>query len=119
MASLVLSLVLTPELGLEGPALATAVPFAVAFPVLVRVALAASGASLSELAARAWAPNYLLGAVLAALLVAPRVVLDPDSLLAVADAGRRRAARLLGAFYGLVLDREERALARGLVMRAR
>ena len=117
VASLVLSLVLTPELGLEGPALATAVPFAVAFPVLVRVALAASGASLSELAARAWAPNYLLGAVMAALLVAARVVLDPDSLLAVAAVAAAGPLAFWAAFYGLVLDREERALTRGLVTR--
>jgi Polysaccharide biosynthesis C-terminal domain len=61
VANLVLALVLTPELGLEGPALATAVPFVVAFPIALRVALGASGASAGELARRrttSWAGSW-------------------------------------------------------------
>ena len=56
--NLVLALVLTPELGLEGPALATAIPFFLAFPLLLSVGLDASGAPLGELARRAWLPAY-------------------------------------------------------------
>ena len=47
-ANLALSLVLTPELGLEGPALATALPFFLAFPFMLRLGLEASGVRLSE-----------------------------------------------------------------------
>jgi len=54
--NLVLSLALTPWLGLEGPAVATAIPFVLAFPLLLRVGLGASGLALRELAVHAWAP---------------------------------------------------------------
>ena len=55
--NIVLSLVLTPELGLEGPAVATATAFALAFPFLLRLGLRAGevrprGAGASGLAAR-------------------------------------------------------------------
>ena len=88
---------LTPELGLEGPALATAIPFLLAFPLLVRVGLNASGARLAELARRAWLPAYSLGALLAATLVVARLALDPDSLLAVVGL----AAGGLLAYWGV------------------
>ena len=39
---------------------------------MLRLGLRASGATLGELARRAWAPNYLLGAALAAALIAGR-----------------------------------------------
>ena len=67
-ANLALSLVLTPELGLEGPALATALPFFLAFPFLLRLGLRASGASLAELAAARVGAQLLLGALLAVVL---------------------------------------------------
>src|SRR5215211_6569740 len=47
--NLVLALVLTPELGVEGPAVATAGALAAAFPVLLRVGLRVSGVPLGEL----------------------------------------------------------------------
>ena len=69
--NLVLSLVLTPALGLEGPALGTAIPFLLAFPLLLGVGLRAGGRVRSgELARRAWLPAYGLGALLAGALVA-------------------------------------------------
>ena len=82
-ANLALALALTPELGIEGPAVATAVPFFLAFPFLLRVGLNASGASLRELARRAWAPNYVLGAALALGLVVGRAVLPMDETIPV------------------------------------
>jgi hypothetical protein len=114
VANLVLSLALTPELGLEGPALGTAIPFALAFPVLIRIGLRVSGASLAELALRAWLPAYALGAALAAALVALRLVAEPSSLPAVAGAGAAGVLVYWVAFYALWLDAGERALVRGL-----
>ena len=108
--SLALALVLTPELGLEGPALATAIPFVLAFPLLLRVGLDASGASLGELARRAWLPAYSLGVALAAVLVAARLALDPNSLPAVVGLAVAGVLAYWGAFYGLVLDSAERRL---------
>jgi O-antigen/teichoic acid export membrane protein len=118
-ANLVLSLILTPELGLEGPALATAVPFVLAFPAMLRVGLDASRAELAGLARRAWLPAYSLGTALAAALVGIRLAADPDTLPAVLGAAGGGVLAYWLAFYALVLEPGERALVRGLVTRAR
>jgi O-antigen/teichoic acid export membrane protein len=122
VANLVLSLALTPWLGLEGPALGTAIAYFVAFPFVLRLALSVSPVTLGELAREAWLPAYSLGAALAVLLVLVRILAPPDdvpSLLAVALPGL--AAYWL-AFYRLWLRPSERTLvrdtARSLVGRA-
>jgi O-antigen/teichoic acid export membrane protein len=109
-ANLALSLVLTPELGLEGPAVATAVSFFAAFPFLLRLALNASGAPLAELARRAWAPNYLLGAALALALIGGRAALPMDETVAVLALAGAGVLAYWGVFYGFVLEPAERAL---------
>jgi O-antigen/teichoic acid export membrane protein len=113
--NLVLALVLTPELGVEGPAVATAVALAAAFPVLLRAGLTASGAHLTELLGRALIPAYALGAFLAGALAAVRWDLDPETLPAVGAAAIAGVLLYWAAFYTLVLDRDERALVRGLL----
>jgi O-antigen/teichoic acid export membrane protein len=115
--NLVLSLGLTPALGLEGPALATAIPFALAFPLMLGVGLRAGGVSLDELARAAWLPAYGLGVSLAAGLVALRLLVEPATLPAVLGAAAGGVLAYWLAFYGLVLDPRERGLVRGLVRR--
>jgi O-antigen/teichoic acid export membrane protein len=115
--NLVLSLALTPALGLEGPALATAIPFALAFPLMLGVGLRAGGVSLDELARAAWLPAYGLGVSLAAGLVALRLLVEPATLPAVLGAVAGGVLAYWLAFYGLVLDPRERGLVRGLVRR--
>jgi O-antigen/teichoic acid export membrane protein len=117
-SNLVLSLILTPELGVEGPAVATAAPFVVAFPFMLRLGLSASGAPLAELARRAWAPNYLLGAVIAGLLILGRAALPMDETAAVLGLAAGGVLAYWAVFYGVVLAADERALARGLISRA-
>ena len=119
VVNLALALILTPELGLEGPALATAIPMALAYPLLLRLGLCASGAGLGELVRRALAPNYALGLVLAGGLLAARELLEPDSPPAVLGLALAAPAAYWAAFYGLVLARSERELARGLLRRGR
>ncbi|HEX2233408.1 MAG TPA: polysaccharide biosynthesis C-terminal domain-containing protein [Thermoleophilaceae bacterium] len=114
VANLALTLALTPELGLEGPALGTAIPFALAFPLLLRLALGVSGLSLGELARQAWFPAYTTGAVLAAGLVALRLAAEPDSLGAVLAAAACGLLAYWIAFYLVWLRRDERELVRGL-----
>jgi O-antigen/teichoic acid export membrane protein len=111
-ANLALALALTPSLGIEGPAVATAVPFFAAFPFLLRLGLNASRAPLSELARRAWAPNYLLGAALALALIAGRALLPMDETVAVLALAAAGPLAYWSIFYGLVLDAGERALVR-------
>jgi hypothetical protein len=119
VANLGVALILTPEMGLEGPALATAIPFFVAFPAMLRVGLSASGADLAELARRAWLPAYALGAALAAALVALRLAADPQTLPAVLGSATGGMLAYWLAFWAWVLDAGERALVRGLLRRSR
>jgi O-antigen/teichoic acid export membrane protein len=108
--NLVLSLSLTPAIGLEGPAIATAVPFFLAFPVLLRLGLRASGATTAELARRAWAPNYALGAALALALIAGRATLPMDSTIAVLALAAGGVLAYWAVFALAVLDAGERGL---------
>ena len=117
LLNLVLSLTLTPALGLEGPALATAVPFTLAFPLMLGVGLRAGRVALGDLARYAWLPAYGLGALLAAALVGLRLVAAPETLPAVAGAAVGGVLAYWVAFYGLVLHPGERALVRGIARR--
>jgi len=116
-ANIALSLALTPWLGLEGPALGTAIPFVLAFPLMLRLGLRAGGVRLGELARRAWLPAYSLGALLAAGLVGLRLAVDVESIAAVAAAGAGGIALYWAAFAVLFLGEDERALVRGLLRR--
>jgi O-antigen/teichoic acid export membrane protein len=116
-ANLALSLALTPELGLEGPALGTALPFFVAFPFVLRLGLRASGVRLADIVGGAYVPAWFLGANLALGLGLLRLALEPETaleVLAVAGAG---LALYWLAFFRLVLSPAERALVRGLLSR--
>jgi O-antigen/teichoic acid export membrane protein len=115
--NLVLALILTPELGVEGPAVATAGALTAAVPILLRAGLRASGAQLTELLRRAAIPAYALGAVLAGVLLAVRLGLEPGTLPAVASLAVAGVVLYWAAFYALVLDPGERALVRGLLRR--
>jgi O-antigen/teichoic acid export membrane protein len=118
LLNLALSLALTPALGLEGPALSTAIPFALAFPLILGLGLrAGGGVELPDLARQAWLPAYALGIVLAGVLVAVRLGLDPETLPAVLAAVVGGVLAYWVAFYALVLASDERALVRGLFFR--
>jgi O-antigen/teichoic acid export membrane protein len=120
VSNLALSLALTPALGLEGPALATAIPFVVAFPAILTLGLrAGGGVPLGELARRGWLPAYSLGLVLAAALVLLRLAADPDTLPGVLAAAVGGVLAYWAAFYAAVLEPGERALVRGLLRRSR
>ena len=110
VVNLALSLALTPKLGVEGPALAMAIAFVLAFPLMLRLGLRATAARLGELVVRAFAPAYGLGAVLALFLLAGRELLEPDGLLTVFALGAIGVLAYWGAFYAAVMDSEERGL---------
>jgi O-antigen/teichoic acid export membrane protein len=115
--NLVLALVLTPKLGVEGPAVATAGAFAAALPVLLRTGLRASGASMGELLRRAMVPAYACGGVLAAALAAIRFGADPETLPVVACVTIGGVLAYWATYYLLVFDQAERELVRGLLRR--
>ncbi len=109
VANVVLSLILTPGLGLEGPALGTAIPFLVAFPFLLRVGLGVADVPLAELARRAWLPAYSLAALLAVILIGTRLLFDPSGLPALAGIAVAGVLAFWAGFWALCLDEAERA----------
>jgi hypothetical protein len=86
-----------------------------AFPLLLRVGLAASGVLLGEVARWAWLPALALGAALAVVLVGIRLGLEPSTLPAVLGTAVGGVLAYWVAFYGLVLTTNERAFVRSLV----
>ena len=112
--NLVLTLSLTPALGLEGPAVGTAVAFTLAFPFLLHQGLEVSGTALGDLVRRAWVPAYSLGALLAAVLVAVRLLLEPSGVAAVLAIAVVAVGGYWLAYWMLWLDAGERALVRSL-----
>lgn len=116
-ANLVLALALAPSLGLEGVAIATAVPYGLLFPLLLGRVLRAVPAPRGELLRRAFAPPLAAGAVLAALLVAARAALSPDSVGSVGALAAAALAVYWAAFYLVAMDSGERRLVRSLLRR--
>lgn len=108
--SVALALALVPWLGLDGAALATTIPYVALFPYLVLITLRVVPVSPLELARRAFAPAWALGVVLAAGLVAVRLVLDPETALAVAATSLGGLAAYWVAYYLVCFDRDERTL---------
>ncbi len=115
VSNLALALVLTPELGIEGPALATTIPFVLAFPLILRNSLLATGVSVAELVRRAFAPAYALGALLAAILVAIRLLAEPTGLAAVGFIAIAGVLASWAAFYLVVFHDSERALVKAML----
>lgn len=119
VCNLGLALLLTPELGIEGPALATTIPFVLAFPLMLRNGLLVTGVPLSELVRRAFAPAYLLGVGLAAALLALRLALDLDALIPVVLTAAGGVLAYWAIFDRVVLEPSEREMVRDLIRRPR
>jgi O-antigen/teichoic acid export membrane protein len=115
--TVVLALILVPELGLDGAALAMAIPYVALFPYMLRITLRAVPVPLGELVGRAFVPAWLLGAALAGVLGAVRVTLDPEGPLAVVATATVALVLYWVAYYVVALNRDERALVRGLARR--
>jgi O-antigen/teichoic acid export membrane protein len=114
-ASVVLALVLIPPLELEGAALAATLPSTVVVPFLLRPAVAAAGIGVGAVLREAALPAYALGAALAAVLGAARLLLDVEGVAAVVACAVGGAALYWAAFYGLVMRPGEREFVRSLV----
>ncbi|MGI8660819.1 MAG: polysaccharide biosynthesis C-terminal domain-containing protein [Thermoleophilaceae bacterium] len=111
-ANLVLSIALTPLLGLEGPALATAIAYLAAFPAFLAITRSVVPGAVGALARQAWLPAYSLGAALALALIGARAALPLER------PGLLIVALLLGpalywlAYWRLWLAPGERRLVR-------
>lgn len=118
-ANLVLSVALTPSMGLEGVAIGTALPLTVVFPALLTQALEPAGLGVAELARRAWAPAYALGAALAGGLLGAQLALDLDSLAPLLVVGGGGLLLYWLTYVALFLTAAERSLLAGLLGRRR
>ena len=97
--NLALALLLTPKLGLEGPALATAIPFVLAFPLLLLSASRRRARRLARAGASApGSPRTRLGACSPPCSSVARLVLEPSTLAAVVCLVRA-ASSLTGPFF--------------------
>ena len=116
--NLVLALVLTPLLGLEGVALAIAAPYVFLFPIFFRLVRSAfPSVSLRDFAREAWLPTYPLCALLALLLAGCRIVLDIDALLELTVVFVGCLAIYAAAWVRLFATPGERVLIRGFLRR--
>jgi len=90
IANLVLSLTLTPWLGLNGVVLGTAIPAVLAFPWFMWLVQRWLPITLDELARRSWLQPYAVAAIAAVALIGLRLALQPTTLgpvLALAAGG--------------------------------
>ena len=111
-ANVVLAVALVEPLGLEGVAIATALPYVAGFPWLLRRALAVAAVPATSFARSALAPAYALAVVLAGGLLTLRLAASPESLVAVAGSAVVGLAAYWCAFYALCMDARERRLVR-------
>lgn len=112
LSNLVLSLILTPLIGLDGVVIGTALPNFIIVPVILRLAVSTFGVSVRELERRVWIPAFSLAAALAATLGAVRIFASPHGAI---EVGAVCLAALLAywlAYLAIWLDPGERTLVR-------
>ena len=113
VVNLVLSLALTPLLGLEGVALGTTLGYMAVLPFWVRYALQRFDITVGELARAAWVPAYSAGAIAAAVALLARLTLPLDNAVTVlAVLGVAVAAGWAVIFAGFFSAEERPAGAR-------
>ena len=117
--NLVLALVLTPLLGLEGVAIATAVPYFAAFPFLLAATLAVVPVPVGQVIRKAMAPAYSLGLALALALVAARLAWPLDSVAPLVAVAVAALGTYWVAYYALWLAPDERLLVRDVALARR
>jgi PST family polysaccharide transporter len=118
-ASVLLALALVPPFGLDGVALATAIPYVALFPYLLRITLRAVPATAGDLVRRAFLPAWSLGLALGGALTAIRLTLDPQSAIPVAATALAAPVAYWLAYYLVWLDVSERSLVRAVLTRGR
>lgn len=106
-ANLIISLALTPLIGLEGVVVGTTGAYLLLFPAFLRLCTRTLGLHVRELAEVAWRPVYPAVVVLAAVLALARLLLDDAAAQLLVGAG---ALAVTYAYYVLVaMDASERA----------
>jgi O-antigen/teichoic acid export membrane protein len=111
-ANLLMSVALTPSLGLEGVVIGTAVPYFVAFPFVMRVVLSEVAVPVGRLLRESFLPAYSLGLALTAALAIVRVAVSLDTIGTVVVTAALGIGVYWALFYGLFMSGAERRLVR-------
>jgi O-antigen/teichoic acid export membrane protein len=115
LVNLVLSLSLTPWLGLNGVVLGTAIPSVVLFPWFIWLVQRWLPVTAADFLREAWIPAYGVAAGTAAVLVALRLALDPHSLVSVVALSAFGVLGAWAAIYRWCLKPSERLLVGDMV----
>jgi hypothetical protein len=111
-ANLLMSVALTPSLGLEGVVIGTAVPYFVAFPFVMRVVLSEVAVPVGLLLRESFLPAYSLGLALTAALAIVRIAVSPDTVGTVVITAALGISAYWALFYGFFMSGAERRLVR-------
>jgi O-antigen/teichoic acid export membrane protein len=115
ISNLVLSLALTPWLGLEGVVLGTAIPYCVLSPAFVRWGMRRFEVDWGELTRRVWLPGYASCAIVAAVLIPLRLAVSLDNAAALGGAVAGSLALAWIVLWAAFLEDGERRLVRSLM----
>jgi O-antigen/teichoic acid export membrane protein len=114
--NLVLSLLLTPILGLNGVVLGTTISYLLGFPFFMRLTLKAFPVSLADFWHEAWLPAYVTGAVMAGLLLAVRLSVPLNTVPRVVGTGLAALLAYWIVYYAVWLRPSERVLVRDVAL---
>ena len=117
--NLALALVFTPWLGLVGPVLSTALSAVALFPWFLKLVREHLGVRWRDLARQAWLPAYVVGAAVAVVCGAARLLVDLHSLPAIAIVSTGSLALGWGLYWVLYLNAGERNLVQDFFRRRR
>ena len=117
LVNLVLSLALTPLLGLEGVALGTTLGYMAILPFWLRYVLRRFSIPVGELARAAWVPAYSAGAIAAGIPLLARLILPVDSLPVVLAVLAGAVAVAWAVIFAGFFSADERRLVREVVGR--
>jgi O-antigen/teichoic acid export membrane protein len=114
VANFALALALVPADGVEGAALATAVPYVALFPYLAGRALQLAGIGWAVLVRRALLPAWSVGLAVAAVVGTARAAIAPEVAPAVAGVAAFGLVVGWAAYYLVCMDTSERRLVLSL-----
>jgi O-antigen/teichoic acid export membrane protein len=115
VANLVLSLILTPWLGLDGVVLGTTIPYVLFQPWFLWKGMRTFEISVRDFSREVWVPAYATCAAVAAVLIPVRLFAEPTNLLTLAVAAIGALAVGYAVLWLVFLTPGERRLVLSLI----
>jgi O-antigen/teichoic acid export membrane protein len=117
IGNLVLSLILTPMIGLNGVVIGTAIPYALLSPAVLVIACRVFPVTIGDFARRVWLPVFSLAVPLVLAVEVIRVTLSPHGAPVILTVMMASLAAYWVFFYVIWLDPGEKLLIRDLIRR--